>query len=85
MLVFHRDPGQQGTPPRPSQCSRCHLKIEFWTHVMESMQNAKLYSSAGIGKVLGGPLTPRILVKTIFVEWFSIRCQKSIVFHRDPG
>ena len=32
----------------------------------------------------GGPLTPGILMKNNTFECFSIRCQRSIIFHRDP-
>ena len=50
-------PGPEiGPPGLPN--ARAAIEFEFWAHVMESMQNAKLHSSASIGKVWGGSLDP---------------------------
>ena len=56
-IGFYKDPDQQGTPPIIPNARA------FWPHVMGSMQNAKLHSSASIGKAWGGPLMVRILLK----------------------
>ncbi len=80
VLVFQRDLNQQGIPPGGSFALLC--KFEFWAHVMESMQNAKLHSSASIGE--GGPLLVRTQVKiNTFCTFVFIGCQ-AIFVQRDP-
>ncbi len=77
ILIFNRDPNQQGTPGW-SFALTC--KFEFWAHVMESMQNAKLYSSASIGREKGGPLLGGIPVKNNVCCMFCLSGVKHIYF-----
>ncbi len=63
---------REGRELRPGWSFALLFKFEFWEHVMESMQNAKLQSSANIGE--GGSLLDGIPIKSIL---FASLCQTS--------
>ena len=71
--------------PRPGWSFALLSKFEFWAHVMESVQNAKLHSKAGIGREKGGPLLGGIPLKIDICCMFVVhRVSNNIFVHGVP-